>query len=180
MSKNCWGRVAAALILIGVASACTASLPPIELQSAPADVAELAGEWFGEYAADQGGERGGNILFRLVDGEEHAHGDVLMTAQARADRFGSGPTAPDELGRSAEFHTASEFLSIDFVQIDRTSVRGALEIYWDPDRNCWVATIFEGRIRENTIVGRFRTRFSLPLQDVEGWWKVTRRQIRDH
>ena len=111
-------------------------------------------------------------MFAFVAGEDHAHGDVLMTVDAAVPGG-----RPRRLGFEHwdDLRTQSEFLSIRLVKVDRATVRGELDVYWDPDRGCWASTVFEGQLVNNVISGRFRTKFSLPLAEVEGRWNVTRR-----
>jgi hypothetical protein len=161
--------VAASAALAAVAAiwGCAASLPIVRLDAAPREVELLAGEWVGKYAVDGDGERSGNIMFFLVAGEDHAHGDVLMT---------SPRLQQSQLGLQDEAFGGTRYVFIDFMRIEEGFVSGAMDPYWDPDRNCWAATIFQGRVTDDTIAGRFRTRFSLSLPEVEGAWKVTRQK----
>jgi hypothetical protein len=152
---------------------CAGSLPLVKLDAAPRDVERLAGEWIGQYAVDGSGERTGNIMFRLIAGESEARGDVLMM---------SPPSRQSHLGRWDDVAGEAQYLAIQFVRIEDGLVSGAMDLYWDPDRDCWAATVFQGRLVGDTIAGRFRTRFSRPLQDVEGSWKVNLRKtgtVRD-
>src|SRR5262245_55691648 len=59
---------------------CSYAAPPVRLSGVPRDFDRLAGEWVGEYIGDRDHRRQGSISFKLVAGEDHAHGDVLMTA----------------------------------------------------------------------------------------------------
>jgi hypothetical protein len=153
---------------------CAASLPDIRLEGTTPDVRALVGEWAGEYTAEGGEHRRGNILFRLAEGEDHAHGDVLMTSLSASRPFGAR-LRPDPFGRWDDDHELSQFLAIHFVHVNRDRVSGALDVYWDPERGCWAATVFEGRLTDDVMAGRYRTTFSLPLRDVEGSWSVMRR-----
>jgi hypothetical protein len=153
---------------------CAGSLPDIRLEGAPQDIRALVGEWAGEYAGEGGDRRRGNILFRLAEGDDHAHGDVLMTSFSPSQVFGLG-SRPDAFGRWDDDHERSEFLSIHFVRVDRERVSGALDPYWDPERGCWAMTVFEGRLTDNAMIGRYQTMFSLPLRNASGTWNVARR-----
>jgi hypothetical protein len=163
------GRIAAAASLAIALSAC-ASLPVIPVQGLERDLEPLAGEWTGRYEGDGVDRRSGNILFILTAGEDHAHGDVLMTSSSRR-RVGPEPSR----GSQDDPFGETQYLAIRFVRVDRARVSGAMDPYWDPDRGCWAQTIFEGRLAGDAISGRFRTQFSLPLRAVEGAWSVTRR-----
>jgi hypothetical protein len=129
-----------------------AAAPPVQVAAAPADVASLAGEWTGAYKGRES-NREGTIWFKLVAGEDHAHGDVLMTTRDRSEAYtryqpGEPTGQPD----------GPRFLSIRFVAISRGEVSGSLEPYLDPECNCEARTEFRGRQYENTFEGTFVTR----------------------
>jgi uncharacterized protein (TIGR01244 family) len=165
------------LVAVGTGGGCAGVSPPIRLQGRPADVQALAGEWAGEYQAPGLGGRSGSIIFTLAAGEDHAHGDVLMTPAGSAHGYsrypGRGPFGPWE-----DFRAPMEALTIHFVGLDRRLVSGALDPYWDPDRECWATTTFVGELVEHTIAGTFLTRFSSTSRDMEGKWRVTRRPAK--
>ena len=71
-------RLIAALSLVPVGFGCASLSPPIRLEATPASLEQLAGEWYGDYVGDDPQARRGTIVFKLVWGEDHAHGDVLM------------------------------------------------------------------------------------------------------
>src|SRR5690242_2313344 len=60
----------------------------VSLQGPVPDVTALAGEWAGTYTSPDV-NRQGTIWFKLVDGEDHAHGEVRMTPNGSAMPYGS-------------------------------------------------------------------------------------------
>src|SRR5258708_38237808 len=84
---------------IGIASltaalaACAAPSPPVPVVGAPSDVAQLAGEWEGQYSSVETG-RSGSIFFHIAPGKDSSHGDVLMDPAVIGLRRAAGdPTA---------------------------------------------------------------------------------------
>jgi hypothetical protein len=141
--------------------------PPIQLGGSPADVEALAGEWTGAYTS-RDSSREGTIWFKLVAGEDHAHGDVLMTPRDQSEAY-----ARLKSGELPGRRDAPQFLSIRFVAISRGEVRGSLEPYWDPECECEARTEFQGRQYENTFEGTFVTRLTRGGTK-EGRWTATR------
>ena len=117
-------RFAATLLATGLIGCAPA--PPVQVVGSPADVESLAGEWTGTYKSLDGG-REGSIWFKLVPGEDHAHGDVLMTPQGRSQAY-----ARYKPGEKPGQSGASQFLSIRFVAVSKGEVSGALEPYLGP------------------------------------------------
>ena len=62
-------------------ASCAFNGPPVPVSGTAADLEQLAGEWRGNYFGDVNHARRGTVMFRLVAGEDHAHGDVVMTAE---------------------------------------------------------------------------------------------------
>jgi len=160
-------------IAIAIAMAVSASVlgcgptPPVQIAGAPRDIAALAGEWTGTYKSQDSG-REGTVWFKLVAGEDHAHGDVLMTPPDRSEAYAR--LKPGELpGRQ----DAPRFLSIRFVAVSRGEVSGSLEPYWDPQCDCEARTEFKGRQYENTFEGTYVTKQTGGLT-TEGRWTATR------
>jgi hypothetical protein len=136
----------------------------------PADVESLAGEWTGTYTSLDGG-REGSIWFKLVSGEDHAHGDVLMTPQGRSQAY-----ARYKPGEKPGQSGASQFLSIRFVAVSKGEVSGALEPYWDPDCDCQAQTTYRGRQFENVFEGTFVTRLANGSTATGQWTAVRQRE----
>ena len=170
MTRTFLTLVTAAVLTVG----CSYISPPIRLDGRGAEVQALAGDWSGEYTSDSPDARHGSIWFKLVAGEDHAHGDVLM--------FPRGFTRPYERYRGEPIPAGvwgpppAEGLSIRFVRVGEGVVSGMLESYWDPDRECQTNTVFRGRFAgRNTITGTFHSTYSKPLASTTGHWRVTRR-----
>jgi cytochrome c-type biogenesis protein CcsB len=100
------------LLLAVLFGACASAPAPVRLEASPADLQALAGEWEGEYHSAATG-RSGSVVFKLVAGEDHAHGDVVMmpsgSRRAYAPmRDAPGPVSPAEL---------AQVLNIAFVRV---------------------------------------------------------------
>lgn len=160
------GLIGAAAIAL---SGCTAATT-VSVQGAPADLSALTGEWRGTYTSPDL-DRQGTIWFRLVEGEDHAHGDVRMTPRRRSE-----PYQPyDELHQRP--HEPTQFLSIRVVQVSSNDVQGILEPYWDPDCECVATTTFRGQRDRNRLQGTFETRL-MTGTTVTGRWRADRRVTR--
>jgi hypothetical protein len=144
-----------------------ASASPVRVGGSPADLEILAGEWTGTYSSPDTG-REGSIWFKLVAGEDHAHGDVLMTPRGRSQAYA-------RYGEKATGRDATQFLSIRFARVSGGEVEGALEPYWDPDCGCQARTDYRGRLAGDTFAGTFVT--SLAGGGIaRGQWTATRRR----
>ncbi len=144
--------------------------PPIRVVGSPADLESLAGEWTGTYK-NRDGDREGSIWFKLVAGENHAHGDVLMTPRGRSEAYARYKPG-EKPGQSA----APQFLSIQFVAVSKGEVSGALEPYWDADCECQAQTTYLGRQFENVFEGTFVTRLTNGRTAAGQWTAVRRRE----
>jgi hypothetical protein len=78
-----------ALTAVAAVAAC-ASAPVISLRRSPADWAAWAGEWDGRYSGMETG-RSGTLWFKLVAGEDDAHGDVQISATGAEPYRGRRP-----------------------------------------------------------------------------------------
>ena len=158
---------------IGLVSSCAFMAPRVEVIGAPRDLARLSGEWWGEYIGDRDHVRRGTIAFKLVTGEDHAHGDVLMITDADERAYqrypGNDPrnSTDDPAGRS-------HVLEIRFVMVSADLVSGVIDSYWDPDRQTEAASTFLGRLADGTIEGTFTTRYASGAAGTGGRWKVWR------
>lgn len=166
-------RAVARILSLGavlVSGACLA-MPPVQLEVTPADYDKLVGEWRGEYASAALGRRG-QIEFKLVAGEYKASGDVVMTPVG-SDR----PYAPSTLQHQGDGRIPGDpqMLTISFVRAMGGTIRGQLDRYWDPDRNCDAYTVFQGRFADETIEGTFSTTWACGAGEATGTWKVRRR-----
>jgi hypothetical protein len=164
----------AAVILVAAGLSASGCAPPpvIEMPGAPQSVVALVGEWDGSFHGRAIGDTG-SIWFKLVEGEDHAHGDVLMKARDAAAPFMRYPPVNDRLETRPP--AAATMLTIHFVRIDGDLVEGVLDPYFDPACDCEAFTTFTGRLFENRITGTFVTR-SAGDAITTGAWEVTRRR----
>ena len=158
---------------IALVSSCGFVAPRVELLGTPGGLARLSGEWWGEYTGDGDHARRGTIAFKLVAGEDHAHGDVVMSPADddlpyRPYRDTDQHMSPQELARR------SRVLEIRFVILSENLVSGVIEPYWDPDRHTQASTTFRGRLATDTIDGTFITRYASGSASTGGRWKVWR------
>jgi hypothetical protein len=162
---------AAALVFAAglVLSAC-APPPEIALPGPRGSADALVGEWDGTYYGPATG-RSGSIWFKLVAGEDHAHGDVLMKAQgAPAPYFRYAPV------NDRDIHPPTPgMLTIHFVRVSGRHVDGILDPYWDPLCDCEALSTFSGELFENRISGTFVTRLAGDAITT-GRWEVLRRR----
>ena len=119
-------RVGAALggaLTIALNIGCASAVPRITLQGTLSDLELLVGEWQGGYTSPAT-RRTGLIWFTLVAGEDHAHGDVMMTprGQKSYSRYAPGQGATPNQRRSP-----TQFLSIRFVRASDGRLSGTLD-----------------------------------------------------
>jgi hypothetical protein len=165
--------------LIALVSGCASFSPPVRVEATPAALELLAGDWSGDYVGDDPQARRGTIVFKLVWGEDHAHGDVIMvpagSTRAYERYHGDQPPMPEPEG------SRSQVLTIRFVRAtDGPFITGQLDPYWDPDRRSRAFTSFRGTIGDGMISGTFETRFAdagAP-EATTGRWKVVRQRPR--
>lgn len=162
-------RILAAAMLAGAVS-CAYVSPPVAVVGSQPDLRELAGEWWGQYRSEGPIERRGSIHFTLIAGEDHAHGDVLMTPAGSNRPYGRFAGEPG----TRQMPATPETLSIRIVRVEDGAVRGDLEPYWDPDRETTATTTFRGSLREGTIAGTFITTFASGALEARGRWVVNR------
>lgn len=162
---------AAILAVSGLALAACAPLPEVALPGPAGSAAALVGEWDGSYYGPATG-RSGSIWFKLVAGEDHAHGDVLMKARGAAAPYGRHDP---RLGARDSRTPASTMLTIHLVRVIGNQVDGILDPYWDDQCNCEALTTFSGSFFENKITGTFVTRLAGDML-ATGKWEVTRRR----
>ena len=163
-------RLIFGLTIVLIASGCAAMSPPIRMDASRGDTEVLAGEWYGSYAGDDRGGRRGTIVFKLVAGEDHAHGSVLMIPEGSTRAYeryhGDAPIL--------EGQVRSQMLSIRVVHAGDGVVTGALDTYWDWDRDCPATTTFRGAINDGVIVGTFTTSFGAGVAEATGRWTISR------
>jgi hypothetical protein len=149
------------------AAACAPVIQKAPVSGRPSDVAQLVGEWYGDYESIDSGRRGW-IAFRLRAGADTAEGDVIMEPRNMVDP--SEAVVPHD-----PFSSGRQTLSIRFVLVDDTQVAGVLNPYKDPDCGCTLTTTFEGTLRGTVIAGTFHSEGSnLGHIPQNGRWRVTR------
>lgn len=167
---DCPGFLAGLLIVsMWAAAGACASAPAVPLRGSPEAIATLAGEWSGKYIGRDTG-RTGSIWFTLIAGEDHAHGDVLMTPAGNVrpyERY-----APKSAG-PLPHEPVAQFLRIRFAVVRRAEIRGELERYWDPECSCEALTTFHGRLIGSRLEGTFVTRFNSGAR-ANGRWDAGR------
>jgi hypothetical protein len=151
-----------------------APMPAVDLDATPADLEILAGEWAGEYESAALGRRG-NIEFKLEGGTNEARGDVLMVPSGRRTPY--QPRAYDE-AQPAHGMPSFEILTINFVRASDGSISGKLDRYWDPDRNCFADTTFNGHIGLGVVEGTFKTTFDCGAGVATGTWIATKKRAK--
>ena len=157
------GIVLSSFLAVG----CATTPAPVPVEGT--NVAALAGHWEGDYESEATG-RTGTIVFDLVAGEDHAHGDVVMIPRGSTNAY---RPAPRPTGEGTGAPATAEILSIRFVRAEGETVNGTLDPYWDPDCSCEVTTTFVGAISGNRIAGTFTSMRTAGR--VTGTWKATRR-----
>ncbi|HEX9687457.1 MAG TPA: hypothetical protein VGB47_00100 [Thermoanaerobaculia bacterium] len=157
------------LYLLVLAAGCASTPAAVPIEGAPAELTALAGHWEGEYSSQATG-RLGSIVFDLVAGEDHAHGDVLMIPRGSNRPYGR---APRPTGKGPGPTGAPQLLTIRFVHAEGGKVNGTLAPYWDPDCNCEVTTTFVGQVRGDTVEGTFSSERNAGR--IFGTWKATRK-----
>lgn len=164
MSSLHWALLAS-LTLAG----CTGPNTPVPVSG---DLAQLRGEWRGDYSSTQSG-RGGTIIFRLEAGTDTARGDVMMVP---ADPTGPQPdpgNVPDAL------RSRPQPLTIAFVRAAGGTVSGRLDPYRDPECGCLLTTTFIGRRTDDTFEGTFVSYHQEMNRKVEGRWRAQRVKPQD-
>jgi hypothetical protein len=156
-------------IAAAVTLAACASASVVPLRGTPADVASLTGEWDGTYSSQATG-RSGSIWFRLVEGENHAHGDVMMTAAGADAPYRRHSWESEAPSRRSPGNT---FLTIRFVRAADGVVDGLLDPYWDASCECLVVTAFRGEALNGKVSGSFISRFADTV--ATGRWEAKRR-----
>ena len=155
---------------LSVLAAGCAPMPTVALEATPADLEILAGEWAGEYESAALGRRG-SIEFKLMAGTDEARGDVLMAP--RGSRTPYQPR-PYHDAQPPPATPSFELLTIRFIRASHGSIVGRLDRYWDPDRNCFANTAFNGYVGLGTVEGTFKTTFECG-SEATGTWKASKK-----
>ena len=163
-------RTLIALLLVPlILQGCSSTLLPVPLIGSRNNIAALEGEWHGSYSSTDTG-RSGSILFVLTAEADTASGDVIMYPLEWEDCF-----YPESVN-STMSEEAPQQLKIDFVQVGGDRVAGRLAPYREPEEGCTLHTVFEGRLRGDTIEGTFTARGVEWVVVQTGHWRVTRKQ----
>lgn len=157
--------------LILTAAACALNPTPVPVEGARADIAALAGEWFGEYRSAETG-RSGSILFMLEAGQDMAHGDVVMVPRQTGVEY-------DDAMMHTLAHAAprQQVLRIRFVRVVGSTVVGTMDPYPSPDCECLLLTTFRGELSGDRIEGAFLVHHSgheMTAQKGTWWAKRTK------
>jgi hypothetical protein len=142
------------------------------MYGSPTALERLAGQWTGEYIGDPSHRRNGSIAFTLKAGTHAAQGDVMMIPDGALPYYRYFPD--DSTGPRPTRIAQDQFLSIQFVEVEGGSVRGRLDLYWDPERNSAATSEFVGRIGDDVIEGTFTTTYRSGNPTTGGLWKVRR------
>ena len=157
------------ILSLALAIGCGTTSAPVPVEGTASNVAALAGHWEGTYESEATG-RTGSIVFDLVAGEDHAHGDVVMIPRGSTNAY---RPVPRPTGQGTGSAAPAELLSIRFVRAEGETVNGTLDPYWDPDCSCEVTTTFVGAIHGDRIAGTFTSMRTAGR--VSGTWIATRR-----
>jgi hypothetical protein len=132
--------------VLGMA-ACGSGQKEVEVKGKEAEMANLAGNWEGDYKGNESG-RSGTVKFSLELGRHTAEGEVLM-----------GGATP---------------LKIQFVEVAGGQIKGTVAPYTDPNCKCQVETSFLGTVAGDSISGMFETKVSATSKIQTGTWQVSR------
>jgi hypothetical protein len=152
---------------------CAMNPAPVPIRGDAWGIADLAGEWVGEYESPDT-RRSGSITFKLEAGRDTAYGDVIMVPGLALGWRAADPEA--WLGRQP-VRTDPQPLFIRFVSVEGRRVSGRLEPYRSPTCDCLLHTTFAGERRGDRIEGTFVTRHDdCDMKPETGkWWAERRR-----
>lgn len=156
--------------IAGLAAACAAPATPVPMIGPEQDIAELTGEWVGDYSSSESG-RSGTIVFNLTAGSDTARGDVVMVPPGRWTwrRELNQPGTAMEHARQL-----SQVLAVTFVLVEGDEVSGVLDPYRDPTCGCVLRTTFIGRLRADTLDGRYTSLQRSTGEVQSGRWRAVR------
>jgi hypothetical protein len=157
-------------LMLGMAG-CATVPAHVPVSGSASDVAQLAGDWSGEYWGGPSG-RSGSITFQLGAGSDTAHGSVNMVARSATGVTSTPRTVAGEAGG-----TTVQELTVTFVHAEGGGVTGRLDAYTDPACNCAAYTTFDGRIKGDVVEGTFSTSHGAGSSVATGKWKVKRKKV---
>jgi hypothetical protein len=164
--------IAVLVLAVLATAACESQRAAIPIVADPNQRSALVGEWHGQYGSPST-KRSGSIVLFLVEGEDHAHGDVLMIPAGNSEPY--RPSAGS--AETAALRRGPQLLTIRFVRAKEGQISGSLDPWWDPDCDCEVQTSFVGEIRGDRIVGIFTSLSGRPgVGRWTGWWEVHRKK----
>lgn len=158
-------------ILVG----CASQQRLVPVVGAEADLAQLQGEWEGEYSSAETG-RSGSIVFHLTALRDSAHGDVVMVPPRWGRGLDAGPGVPPSARETAP--QPPQVLTISFVRVagGGGQVSGALAPYTDPVCGCLLLTTFVGQLKGDVLEGTYSSRHQQTGEIQMGRWRVTRKR----
>ena len=165
---------AASAVLAG-GTGCSFAMRSVRFEATPADWEMLSGDWRGEYTVP-GRERHGLIEFRLKGLLQEAAGEVLMFTEHSGWPI-TGMPPSDQAGRRPP--RDAQLLVIHFVTADRGMIRGTMNAYWDPDRECLANASFLGSVDGDVIAGSFVSTCEDGVRVLRGRWRVERRRAAE-
>ena len=71
-----------------------------------------------------------------------------------------------------------ELLTIRFIRASNGSIVGRLDRYWDPDRNCFANTAFNGYVSLGIVEGTFKTTFECGAGEATGTWNASKKPAK--
>ena len=119
--------------------------------------------------------RRGSIEFKLKAGTNEARGDVLMVPRGSGTPYQSRPSH-DPLPPPTT--PSFELLTIRFIRASNGSIGGRLDRYWDPDRNCFANTAFNGYVGLGIVEGTFKTTFECGAGEATGTWNASKKPAK--
>jgi hypothetical protein len=139
--------------------------PAIPTSGDKASFKALAGRWEGTYT-NPANRRSGTIVLEFYSDKE-THGDILMIPP------GSAQPKPSQ---EEILRTMPRVLEINFLESAAPGeLSGTVGPYEDPDSHCQSRSVFQGKVKGETIEGTFRTECADGRSPAtSGVWSVTR------
>lgn len=160
------------VVVVALATfSCAPPPPPVAVVGDQTGLAQLAGEWAGEYSSAETG-RSGSIVFTLAAGQDTAYGDVVMIPAGSREAF----RPPMEPYADDHPRPRAEVLTIRFVRVSGNQISGTLDPYRDPTTGATLATTFEGHLRGDRIEGTYVSRVTGSGESFSGRWRVARKR----
>jgi hypothetical protein len=164
MSTVPGSSVSSMLLAVLALAACNGPSTPVPVSG---DIAQLRGEWRGDYSSAQSG-RSGTIIFHLDATSDTAHGDVLLVP---SDPVGTQPNPGTQPNVN---QTRPQPLTISFVRAAGGGITGRLDPYRDPECGCLLTTTFTGRVNGDVVEGTFVSFHQEMGRKTEGRWRAQR------